>query len=204
MNKLSECQQKTLDFISQFIETHSFPPTVREVGTFFNISVKAAHDRIRALTVKGYLNPSSNKSRAIGLTEKSVQQEGDFSVREIPLLGTVTAGLPIMADQNFDGNYPLPSSFFKASSHYFALKVRGDSMINAGIYDGDIAVIEQTSHAENGQIVVALIDDESITLKRFFKETNRVRLQPENDAYNPIFTQNVRIAGVLATIIRTY
>jgi repressor LexA len=118
-------------------------------------------------------------------------------------LGTVAAGKPILAEENWEGTIALPPAMIKKQREYFALHIRGDSMIEAGIMDGDIAVIEKRETAHNGDIVVAVVDD-AVTLKRFFKESNRIRLQPENSAYSPIYCQDVRLLGKLSCIIRSY
>ena len=121
----------------------------------------------------------------------------------MPLLGTVAAGKPLLCEENLDGYVNLTEPFVRPGKSYFALRVRGASMINAGILEGDLAVIEQSSIAADGQIVVAVIDD-AITLKRYYKETDRIRLQPENPAFSPIYANEVRIVGILSNIVRTY
>ena len=125
------------------------------------------------------------------------------SVTRVPLLGAVAAGKPLLSEENYDGYVNLSEPFVKNDGTYFALKVKGASMINAGILDGDIAVIRQCNMADNGQIVVAVLDD-AITLKRFYRESNRVRLEPENDEFKPIYCQDVHIVGTLSSIIRNY
>ena len=124
-------------------------------------------------------------------------------VGKVPLLGTVAAGKPLLSEENLDGYVNLTEPFVRPGKSYFALRVRGESMINAGILDGDLAVIEQSSTALDGQIIVAVIDD-AITLKRYYKESERVRLQPENPAFQAIYCQDVRIVGILSNIVRTY
>ena len=122
---------------------------------------------------------------------------------KVPILGTVAAGKPLLSEENLDGYVNLTEPFVRPGKNYFALRVRGQSMINAGILDGDLAIIEQTSTAHNGQIIVAVID-EAITLKRYYKEAERVRLQPENPEFKAIYCQDVRIVGILSNIVRTY
>ena len=122
---------------------------------------------------------------------------------EIPLLGSVAAGMPLLTEENLDGTLSISSEML-GIGNFFALKVKSDSMINAGIFDGDFAIIKQTNTAANGAIVVAWIQDDAVTLKRMFIEKNRIRLQAENDAYPPIYTQEVRIAGQLQLVIRDY
>jgi repressor LexA len=131
------------------------------------------------------------------------QMEETSQMLEIPLLGSVAAGVPILAEENFDGNILLHHSMLKKNKKYFALKVKGDSMSGAGILEGDTAIIEKQNTVRNGEIAVAVID-EAVTLKRFFRESSRIRLQAENPAYKPIYSQDVKILGRLSGIIRNY
>ncbi|MCX7026572.1 MAG: transcriptional repressor LexA [Spirochaetes bacterium] len=199
MKQLTARQQEVLDFLTSFIEENSFPPTVRETAKAFSISVKGAYDHIKALEKKGVIRLQENRSRALEIIQK---KENDDSVTELPILGTIAAGNPILAEENWTETIRVPAEFARKSGS-FALRVKGDSMRDAGIRSGDIAIIEQQPTANNGEIVAALIDD-SATLKRFFKENNRIRLQAENPNYTPIYTQDVRILGKLKAIIRSY
>jgi repressor LexA len=201
MKELTQRQKEVLSFIAGYISKHNYPPTIREIGDFFSISVKGAHDHVTALKRKGVLKQEDKRSRTMELIG-----EGRTSLNrlvEIPLLGTVAAGVPILAEENWDGAVQINDALLKKNRKYFALKVRGDSMVGAGIMDGDTAVIEKQAIAKNGEIVVAVVD-EAVTLKRFFKENKRVRLQAENPGYPPIYSQNVRLLGRLAHIIRSY
>lgn len=200
MKELTERQKEILDFLTDFINKNSYPPTVRETATAFNISIKGAYDHIKALEKKGIIKLKENRSRAIEVVSR---REMNDSVVEVPLVGNIAAGKPIFAEENQEGMVRVPSDLIQRASRCFALKVRGDSMTGAGINSGDIAIIEQSQTAENGEIVIALIDD-SATLKRFFRENNRVKLQAENPAYPPIYTQDVRILGKLKAILRSY
>lgn len=199
MKELTERQKEILDFLSSFIEKNSYPPTVRETAKAFSISIKGAYDHIKALEKKGFIKLQENRSRALEIVSR---KENDESVAELPLLGSIAAGNPIFADENWIGTVRVPSELTRYMP-CFALRVQGDSMRDAGIHSGDIAIVEQRPTAENGDIVVALIED-SATLKRFFKENNRIRLQAENPDYAPIYTQDVRILGKLRAIIRSY
>ncbi len=199
MKELTARQREILNFLTEFIESNSYPPTVRETAKAFSISIKGAYDHIKALEKKGVIKLQENRSRAIEIVSK---RELDESVLEIPILGEIAAGYPIFAEENWKGTVRIPSEYGRSGS-CFALKVQGDSMRDAGIRSGDLAVIEQRAFAENGEIVAALIED-SATLKRFFKENNRIRLQAENPDYAPIYTQDVRILGKLKAIIRSY
>ena len=200
MKAITSRQSEVLDFIKAFIGEHHFPPTMREISENFSISVKGAYDHVKALEKKGYLKIDNNRSRTIEVV--GYDEPVDEQVREIPILGNVAAGLPLLAEENLEGTVRLPTEHLGSGSH-FALHVRGDSMRNAGIMDGDLAVFRQQPVAENGDIVVAMVE-EAVTLKRFYREKNRVRLQAENPAYPPIFTQHVRVLGKLAHLIRSY
>ncbi|HTX71848.1 MAG TPA: transcriptional repressor LexA [Rectinemataceae bacterium] len=199
MKTLTVRQKEVLDSIAHYVDEHAYPPTIREIAECFSISVKGAYDHVKALEKKGFLRLGENRSRALELVRR---EKPEHTVVALPLLGAVAAGKPILADENFSGVVHVPADIVRTST-CFALSVRGDSMKDAGIYHGDIAVIEQRQSADNGEIVVAMIDD-SVTLKRFFRENNRVKLVAENPAYAPIYTQDVRILGRLRGIIRKY
>lgn len=197
MKGLTNRQSEILEYLKEFIDTNKYPPAIREVASYFEISVKGAYDHIKALEKKNFITCNNNTSRSIGI----VNESSDNSI-SVPLLGNIAAGGPILAEENFDGYIKISSDLLKNGNH-FALNVVGDSMINAGILPGDIAVFQEQKIANNGTIVAAMLD-ESVTLKRFYKESNRVKLKAENDSYSPIYTQNVAIIGKLVTIIRTY
>jgi repressor LexA len=203
MKELTQRQQEVLSFIAEYISAHSYPPTIREVAEYFSISVKGAHDHIIALKKKGCLRQTDKRSRTMELVRANTEDGEPVGCAEIPLLGTVAAGQPILSEENWDGTIKLHWSMLKKNKTYFALKVRGDSMSGAGIMDGDTAIIEKQTTVKNGDIAVAVVDD-AVTLKRFYKESARIRLQPENPAYKPIYTRNVRILGRLARIVRFY
>ena len=201
MKKLTHRQQEVFDFISSYIHNHKFPPTIREVADQFGISVKGSYDHIKALERKEFIHCDLNKSRTI-----TVVVEDDDShpeVKKIPLLGEVAAGKPLFAEENFDGDIELPSDYVKTGSQVFAVKVKGDSMKDAGILSGDIAVINHQETANNGEIVVAMVED-AVTLKKVYMEKNRIKLESENAAYPPIYTQSARILGKLTYIVRSY
>jgi len=203
MKNLTDRQREVLDFIAQFTDDNVYRPTVREIGEHFNISLRAVQDHIAALQRKGYLSQCQKRSRSIRVLIDERQKEPVVFTSKVPMLGTVAAGKPLLCEENLDGFVTLAEPFVEPGKSYFALHVRGTSMINAGILEGDIAVIEQGETASDGQIVVAVVDD-AITLKRFYREASRVRLQPENPAFQPIYCQNVRIVGTLAGIVRSY
>lgn len=193
MRKVTENEKMAFEFIKDRIE-EGYPPTVREICAEFGFkSTSTAHRYINNLTAKGLLEKGNNQNRAIRLT-------GGNGMK-IPLVGTVTAGIPITAIEEITDYIS-----FQPARHYsnplFALKVRGESMINAAILDGDMVVIEQTPYAENGDIVCALVDNESATIKTFYKEDGHYRLQPENDTMDPIIVDEVSILGKVVGVVR--
>ena len=193
MRKVTENEKMVFEFIKDRIE-EGYPPTVREICAEFGFkSTSTAHRYINNLTAKGLLEKGNNQNRAIRLT-------GGNGMK-IPLVGTATAGIPITAIEEITDYIS-----FQPARHYsnplFALKVRGESMINAAILDGDMVVIEQTPYAENGDIVCALVDNESATIKTFYKEDGHYRLQPENDTMDPIIVDEVSILGKVVGVVR--
>jgi repressor LexA len=201
MKELTSRQKEVLSFITSFIKDRSYPPTIREIADHYSISVKGAHDHITALKRKGCLKQIKNRPRTMEVIH-GVKND-DSIVVEIPILGTVAAGLPILSEENFDGSIAIHRSMLKKNKKYFALRVRGDSMSGAGILDGDMAIIEKQNIVNNGEIAVAVVDD-AVTLKRFFKESTRIKLQAENPGYKPIYSRDTRILGRLFSIIRNY
>jgi repressor LexA len=199
MKDLTQRQQEILSFLTGFIEKNSYSPTVRETAKAFGISIKGAYDHMKALEKKGVIRFQENRSRTL---EVLSNHDSDESVVEVPILGNIAAGNPILAEESWNGSIRVPSEYARPGN-CFALRVRGDSMRDAGIRQGDIAIIEQRPTADNGDIVAALIED-SATLKRFYKENNRIKLQAENPDYAPIYTQDVRILGKLKAIFRSY
>lgn len=195
MNKISETQKAVFDFIKKSISVNGIAPSVREIGEAVGLrSTSSVQYNLNALEQAGYIKRDSNLKRTIRITGSAQ------GVKHVPLLGTVTAGLPILATQQIEDYIALSGI---SGDNLFALHIKGDSMVNAGIYDGDIVVVEQTPVAENGEIVVALIDDEA-TVKRFYKENGHFRLQPENDKYEPIIAEQCTILGRVKTLIRNY
>ncbi|MFC2329850.1 MAG: transcriptional repressor LexA [Treponema sp.] len=203
MKQITDRQKEVFSFIENFTKANDYPPTVREISEHFGISLRAVQDHISALQKKGFISTEQKRSRSIRILEDKKQSISKIFVDKVPLLGTVAAGRPLLCEENLDGYVNLTEPFIRPGKTYFALRVRGSSMINAGILEGDLAVIEQSSTAVDGQIVVAVLDD-AITLKRFYKESARIRLQPENPDFQAIYCQNVRIVGILSSIVRTY
>lgn len=199
MKLLTKRQTEVLNFIKNFRAQNSFPPSIREIAGNFGISAKGAYDHLKAIEKKGFIKCNLRLSRAIEVIEKDEVE----TVVNVPLLGNVAAGLPLMAEENFDGYVPVPVRYLKKGVH-FALKVKGDSMKGVGIIDGDTALFVHQNTAENGNIVVAMLDNESVTLKRFFKEKNRIKLKAENPIYPAIYTQDATILGKLVCLLRYY
>lgn len=204
MKEITQIQRDVLNYIAQFIDENSYPPTVREISEHFGKSIRAVQDNVTALQKKGYISLVQKKSRSIKILIDERKKDSGIFMEKVPLLGTIAAGKPLLCEENLDGYVTLTEPFIRPGKSYFALRVRGQSMINAGILEGDLAIVEQGSEASDGQIVVAVIED-AITLKRYFKEPGRIRLQPENPAFNPIYcTSDLRIVGTLANLVRTY
>jgi len=205
MKEPTKRQQEVLSFIADHIREYSYPPSIREIAEHFRISMKGAHDHITALKRKNYLEQNGRCPRTLKLTlsTEEAAERADDSMLEIPVVGTVAAGIPILSEENREGTLTLHQSMLRKNRTHFALKVRGDSMSGAGIMDGDMAIIEKQDVVRNGEIAVAVVDD-AVTLKRFYKENSRIKLQAENPAYKPIFCQEVRVLGRLSSIIRNY
>jgi repressor LexA len=199
MKKLTQRQSEVLEFMKKFLRDRGFPPTIREVAERFQISVKGSYDHIKALEKKAYIKCNLNRSRAIEILQNKDDSKG---VVRIPVLGSVAAGQPLFAEENFEGNIDVPLHLIGSGKH-FAVRVKGESMQEAGIFDGDMAIISHRETAENGEIVVAMVED-AVTLKRIYIEKNRIKLKAENSDFPPIYTQNARILGKLTCIIRKY
>jgi len=203
MKELTERQKEVLAFIEEYIREHNYSPIIRDIAEHFSMSVKGAHDHIRAIERKGALKQENGKSRTLEVTA-SGKQVCENLFPKIPILGVVAAGWPIFSEENLEGYLQLHHSFLTKGQNYFALRVQGDSMTGAGILDGDLAVIEQQPTVRNGQIAVVMLED-AVTLKTFYRERSRVRLQPENPKYEPIYaTGDIRILGRLFQVIRSY
>ena len=203
MKGITDRQKEVLNFISEYTEANAYPPTVRDIGEHFGISLRAVQDHIAALQKKGYLAQSQKRARSIRVLSDCRDREPELFVGKVPLLGNVAAGKPLLSEENLDGYVNLTEPFVRPGKSYFALRVRGTSMINAGILEGDLAIIEQCETAVDGQIVVAVIDD-AITLKRYYRESDRIKLQPENPDFQPIYAKELRVVGILSNIVRTY
>lgn len=197
METLTKRQNEILNYLKEYIVSHGYPPTIREIGNSMGISSPATvHAHLNNLEKKGFIKKEDSKNRAIELLVKNefALNTNDTTI-EVPLLGKITAGSPIEAIERPDEYFALPSYLVPKNKEVFTLNVSGCSMINAGILDGDIIIVERQNVARNGEIVVAMTDENEVTLKTFYKEDGYFRLQPENDTMEPIILNNVTILG---------
>lgn len=196
MNDLTKRQQDVLNFIKEFIVTKGYPPTVREIGSALGLSSPATtFTHLEQLESKGYIRKDNSKNRAIELLVDNEFLKNNDDIVSVPLLGKITAGSPIEAIENPNEFFSLPAYLIPNKKEVFTLKVSGESMINVGIYDGDIVIVEKQNVARNGEIVVAMTSENEVTLKTFYKEKDYFRLQPENNTMAPIILSNVTILG---------
>lgn len=196
MEKLTSKQEQILTTIKKFIADNGYSPSIRELCTLCNLSSTATmFVHLKNLTLKGYINQTGSKSRTIELNVPNEYDKKSDNVINVPLLGKVAAGNPIEAIERPNEFFSLPKELVPLKTEVFTLEVNGDSMINIGIYDGDIVIVKKGKTANNGEIVVAMTDENEVTLKRFFKESDHIRLQPENDYLEPIILNNVTILG---------
>lgn len=199
---LSLRQTNILEFIKDQIRKKGYPPAVREIGEAVGLlSSSTVHGHLQTLEDKGYIRRDPTKPRAIEILDSTSDLQAAKKVVHIPIVGRVTAGQPILAVENIEGTFPLPADLVRQDND-FMLRVQGESMIGAGILDGDFIIVRQQNEARNGEIVVALIGEEA-TVKRFFKERTLIRLQPENDTMEPIYSQDVSILGKVVGVFRT-
>ncbi|RFU61228.1 transcriptional repressor LexA [Peribacillus glennii] len=204
MTKLSKRQYDILEFIKDEVRKKGYPPSVREIGEAVGLaSSSTVHGHLSRLESKGLIRRDPTKPRAIEVLDleeaSNIPQNG---VINVPLLGKVTAGLPITAIENIEEYFPLPENMAPHDEQIFMLEIMGESMIEAGILDGDFVIVKQQQTANNGDIVVAMTEDDEATVKRFFKEKDFVRLQPENSNMDPIILQNVSILGKVIGLYR--
>ena len=196
MEKLTDRQEEILQIIKQLIAKNGYPPTVREIGAKAKLNSPATiHVHLKKLEEKGYIRKGSGKNRTIEILVPNEYLEQNENVVEVPLLGKVTAGSPIEAIETPDEYFALPAYLVNSKKEIFTLKVSGESMINVGIYDGDILIVERKNTANNGDTVVAMNSDNEVTVKTFYKENGYFRLQPENDTMEPIILKEVTILG---------
>ena len=200
--KITAKQEEILNYIKNEILERGFPPAVREICQAVGLkSTSSVHSHLESLEKNGYIRRDPTKPRAIEILDDSFQMVRREMVNG-PVVGTVAAGQPILAEQNIDSYYPIPAEFMP-NEQTFILKVKGDSMVNAGILNGDSVVVKQQSTAHNGEIVVALVED-SATVKTFYKEDGHIRLQPENDTMDPIIVDDCQILGKVFGVFRFF
>ncbi len=203
MEPLTDKQKRVLDFIEQEVSKWNYPPSVREICKALNIrSTATVHGYLDILQEKGYIAREATKPRAIKLL-RNVSGETEMTCSFAPLIGKITAGQPILAAENREGFFPVPDHLTTGEYDCFVLQVSGESMVNAGINDGDYVIIRQQDTADNGEIVAVLMEDEA-TIKRFFRENGHYRLQPENDAYEPILVSEIKIIGKVVGLFRKF
>lgn len=205
MEKLTGSQRNILQVLKQLITEKGYPPTVREIGERAHLSSPATiHFHLNKLAEKGYIEKGGGKNRTLRLLVDNEFEEKDENTVEVPLLGKVTAGTPIEAIETPNEFFSLPVNLIAGKKEVFTLKVSGDSMINVGIYDGDILIVERKNTAINGETVVAMNDNNEVTVKTFYKENGHFRLQPENDTMDPIILDNVTILGKAIGLYRKF
>ena len=199
-NKTSaERQDQIYEYLKQFQRNHGYPPSVREIGAAVGLkSASTVHGYLRCLEERGLIARQPDKRRALDI----IGERPRHDMVSVPLVGTVAAGVPILAEENLEEVYELPRSLVHNSDDVFMLRVHGDSMVNIGIYEDDYVIVRQQSDANNGDIVVALVNDDTATVKRYFLESDYVRLQPENDSMEPFYERNVRILGKVIGVYR--
>lgn len=200
--KISAKQQEILDFIKSEILSKGYPPAVRDICEAVHLkSTSSVHSHLETLERNGYIRRDPTKPRAIEIMDENfymLRRE----ISNVPLIGTVAAGQPILAAENIESYFPIPTEYLP-NAETFMLRVKGESMVNAGIYNGDRILVQQQNTADNGDIVVALLDD-SATVKTFYKEDGHYRLQPENDSMNPIYADEVTILGKVFGVFRLF
>lgn len=196
MEKITAKQNETLTFIKKYMVAHGFPPSVREICKGMNLNSPAtAHAHLKQLEKKGLIRKEASKFRTIELLVDNEFEDKSDEVVKVPLLGKISCGNPIEAIEQPNEFFDLPASLIPRKETIFTLKCSGESMINVGIYDGDYVIVKKQKIAKNGDIVVALNDDNEVTLKTFYKEKDHIRLQPENDTMAPILLNNCTILG---------
>ena len=202
MVDLTQKEKEIYQYISECLSKNGYAPSVRDICAAIGIkSTSSVHEYLRRLETKGYIKKSSGKSRALAL--ENGKQVESARIERVPILGRVTAGQPILAVENHEGYVDFPSAMARGKANLFALRVMGESMIEAGILDGDIVVVESKRYADDGEIVVAMIEDEA-TVKRFYRENDKIRLQPANHTMQPIYSREVTILGKVIANFRFY
>lgn len=200
--RITDKQREILEYIKQEILNKGYPPTVREMCDAVHLkSTSSIHSHLESLEKNGYIRRDPSKPRTIEIVDDNFNLTRR-EVVNVPVVGSIAAGQPLLAVQNIDNYFPIPSEYMP-NQDTFMLHVKGDSMINAGIFDGDVILVKQQNTAQNGEIVAALVDD-SATVKTFYKETDHIRLQPENDSMDPIIVSDCQILGVVFGVFRFF
>lgn len=201
--KISTKQREILEYIKSEILSRGYPPAVREICEAVNLkSTSSVHSHLETLEKNGFIRRDPTKPRAIEICDDNFQMVRT-EMASLPVIGTVAAGTPILAEENIDSYFPVPAEIVPNGAPSFVLKVKGDSMINVGIFNGDQIFVQQCSTAKNGDTIVALVDD-SATVKTFYKENDHIRLQPENDEMEPIIVDDCQILGKVFGVFRYY
>lgn len=199
---LNKKQLEILDFIRKELNRKGYPPSLREIGRAVNLkSTSTVHGHLERLEKKGFIRRDATKPRAIEILDGSSFTYFKKEMTELPIVGKVTAGQPILAQENIEDFFPVPLEFI-GNNDSFILIVKGNSMIDAGIFDKDYVIVSQQSYADNGDIVVALLNDDEATIKKFYKENGHYRLQPENKLYEPLIVDNLTILGKVIAVFR--
>lgn len=204
MKKLTAVQEKIYNFIKSEIRTKGVTPSIREICQYVGLSsTSSVHHHLHVLEDKGFIKRSKSKNRCIEILDENFYNINPApQYNDIPIIGNVSAGQPILAVENIDGYFPVPTEYLSSEVN-FMLRVKGNSMINAGIFNNDLVLVKQQPTAENGDIIIALIDD-SVTCKRYYLEEEYVRLQPENENYSPIYVKELTILGKVMGLFRSY
>lgn len=203
MKKVSKRQEDILAFIKAEVRSKGYPPSVREIGEAVGLaSSSTVHGHLARLESKGLIRRDPTKPRAIEVLDPLEDRVAKHAVMYVPLVGKVTAGMPITAIENIEEYFPIPSSYGTSDDHIFMLEIMGDSMIEAGILNGDYVIVKQQSTADNGDIVVAMTKENEATVKRFYKEAHHFRLQPENATMQPIIVDQVSVLGKVVGLYR--
>ncbi len=209
MADISPKQLQILEYLKKEVREKGYPPSVREICEATGLkSTSTVHGHLSRLEKKGYIRRDPTKPRAIeildGTPDEFENYQSEQEIIDVPVIGTITAGTPILAVENIEDTFPLPASYAAGGKTLFMLKVKGESMIEAGIFDKDLVLVRQQPSADNGDIVVALIDDDYATVKTFYKENGHIRLQPENSSMSPIIVNDCSILGKVVGLFRKF
>ena len=209
MADISPKQLQILEYLKKEVREKGYPPSVREICEATGLkSTSTVHGHLSRLEKKGYIRRDPTKPRAIeildGTPDEFENYQSEQEIIDVPVIGTITAGTPILAVENIEDTFPLPASYATGGKTLFMLKVKGESMIEAGIFDKDLVLVRQQPSADNGDIVVALIDDDYATVKTFYKENGHIRLQPENSSMSPIIVNDCSILGKVVGLFRKF